>query len=58
MENCTVYDGHARFESPRVVSVGEERITADRIFINVGGRAVVPPMPGLEHDPSTSPTAP
>ena len=26
MENCTVYQGHARFESPRQVSVGAERI--------------------------------
>ena len=49
MDNCTVYQGHARFESPRVVSIGDERITADRIFLNVGGRAIVPPMPGLEH---------
>jgi len=48
MQNCTVYEGHARFESPREVSVGEERLTAGRIFINVGGRAVVPPMPGLD----------
>jgi pyruvate/2-oxoglutarate dehydrogenase complex dihydrolipoamide dehydrogenase (E3) component len=48
MANCTVYQGHARFESARVVGVGGERITADRIFINVGGRAIVPPMPGLE----------
>jgi pyruvate/2-oxoglutarate dehydrogenase complex dihydrolipoamide dehydrogenase (E3) component len=48
MENCTVYEGHARFESPRDISVGPDRLTADRIFINVGGRAVVPPMPGLE----------
>jgi len=48
LENCTVYEGHARFESPREVSVGQERITADRIFINVGGRAAVPPMPGLD----------
>ena len=48
MENCTVYQGHARFESPAEVSVGAERLTADRIFINVGGRANVPPMPGLD----------
>src|SRR2546422_11022347 len=48
MKNCTVYEGHARFESPREVSVGKDRIAADRIFINVGGRAAVPPMPGLE----------
>ena len=51
MENCTVYEGHARFESPRLVSVGQERITADRIFINGGGRVAVPPMPGLGHVP-------
>ena len=49
MEHCTVYEGHARFESASVVRVGDQRITADRIFVNVGGRALVPPMPGLEH---------
>jgi pyruvate/2-oxoglutarate dehydrogenase complex dihydrolipoamide dehydrogenase (E3) component len=48
MANCAVYEGHARFESPRDVSVGDDRLTADRIFINVGGRAAVPRMPGLE----------
>jgi pyruvate/2-oxoglutarate dehydrogenase complex dihydrolipoamide dehydrogenase (E3) component len=47
-ERCTVYQGHARFVSPREVSVGEHRLTADRIFINVGARARVPPLPGLE----------
>src|SRR5215472_5575447 len=47
MENCTVYDGHARLESPREVSVGQARLSAERVFINVGGRAVVPDMPGL-----------
>ena len=48
MENCTVYDGQARFESARDISVGEDRLTSERIFINVGGRAVVPLMPGLD----------
>jgi len=48
MDNCTVYEGHARFESPHDVSVGPQRLTAPRIFINVGGRAVVPQMPGLD----------
>jgi pyruvate/2-oxoglutarate dehydrogenase complex dihydrolipoamide dehydrogenase (E3) component len=47
MENCTVYQGHARFESAHEVSVGEERLHADKIFINVGGRALVPDIPGL-----------
>ncbi len=48
LENCTVYEGHARFESPKEVSVGAERLTAEQIFINVGGRAIVPDMPGLD----------
>jgi pyruvate/2-oxoglutarate dehydrogenase complex dihydrolipoamide dehydrogenase (E3) component len=48
LENCIVYEGQARFESPQEVSVGPHRLTAKRIFINVGGRAVVPEMPGLD----------
>src|SRR5215471_13182417 len=48
LPNCTVIEGHARFESPDEVSVGADRISAGKIFINVGGRAVVPKMPGLE----------
>jgi pyruvate/2-oxoglutarate dehydrogenase complex dihydrolipoamide dehydrogenase (E3) component len=48
MKNCTVFEGHARFESPREISVGEYRLASGRIFINVGGRAVVPEMPGLD----------
>jgi pyruvate/2-oxoglutarate dehydrogenase complex dihydrolipoamide dehydrogenase (E3) component len=48
MKNCTVYRGHARFESPWEIGVGAERLASDRIFINAGGRAVVPSMPGLE----------
>ena len=51
MENCTVYQGHARFESPREVAVGSEKLTAERIFINAGGRARVPPLPGLDQVP-------
>jgi len=48
MENCTVYQGHARFESAQEVSVGEERLRAEKIYINAGGRATVPPLPGLD----------
>ena len=51
MKNCTVYQGHARFESAKEVSAGSERLRADRIFINVGGRAVLPHMPGIEEVP-------
>jgi pyruvate/2-oxoglutarate dehydrogenase complex dihydrolipoamide dehydrogenase (E3) component len=46
-KNVTVYQGSARFESAREVSIGAARLTADRIFINVGGRAVIPDLPGL-----------
>jgi pyruvate/2-oxoglutarate dehydrogenase complex dihydrolipoamide dehydrogenase (E3) component len=51
MANCTVYQGHARFESPHEISVGDVRLTAEKIFINVGGRAVVPQIPGLDQVP-------
>lgn len=51
MQNCTVYEGHARFESPKEVRVGNELLTSDRIFINVGGRAIVPSLPGIDEIP-------
>ncbi|CAB3710044.1 FAD-containing oxidoreductase [Trinickia soli] len=48
LENCTVYRGHARFESAHVVRVDDELLEADRIYINVGGRALIPSMQGLD----------
>ena len=48
LENCRVYEAHARFASPREVQAGGEILTSDRIFINVGARATVPDIPGLE----------
>jgi pyruvate/2-oxoglutarate dehydrogenase complex dihydrolipoamide dehydrogenase (E3) component len=48
LENCQVYEGHARFTSTHEVAVGKEVLSADRIFINVGGRAAVPTIPGLD----------
>ena len=47
MDGLTVIEGHARFESPDVVRVGEHLLKAPRIFINVGGRAGVPDIPGV-----------
>ena len=47
MDNCTVYEGHGHFEGAHTVSVDEEQLQADKIFINVGGRAVIPHFPGL-----------
>ncbi len=49
MDKVQLIRGHARFESADTVSVQGRRLTAPRIFINVGGRAVSPDMPGL-HD--------
>ncbi len=48
LSNGTVYYGHARFESARTVRVNDELLESDKIFINVGARALVPPMPGLD----------
>ncbi len=48
MERCTVFRGHAAFVSPHEVSINGETISAERIFINVGGRANVPDMPGID----------
>jgi len=49
--NVTVIEGHARFESPTAVRVNGDTLQADRIFINAGGRALVPPMPGIDQVP-------
>jgi pyruvate/2-oxoglutarate dehydrogenase complex dihydrolipoamide dehydrogenase (E3) component len=48
LKGCTVLEGHGRFVGPKRVQVGDEALTAEKIFINVGGRAVIPPIPGLD----------
>ena len=47
MENLTVYEGHGRFESANTVSVSGDLLEADKIILNVGGRASIPDMPGI-----------
>jgi len=47
MDGCTLIRGHARFEDPHTIRVDDEVLRADRIYLNVGGRAVVPDIPGL-----------
>ena len=49
--NCTVYEGHARLAGPRAVRVNGGLIESERIFLNVGARAFIPPMPGLDGVP-------
>jgi pyruvate/2-oxoglutarate dehydrogenase complex dihydrolipoamide dehydrogenase (E3) component len=51
LQGCTVHAGHGRFVGPKEVKVGDEILKADKIFINVGGRALVPPIPGLDQTP-------
>ncbi|MCG5238588.1 FAD-containing oxidoreductase [Azospirillum doebereinerae] len=51
MAGCTVIEGHARFEGPDRVRVGAELLSAPRIFVNVGGRAAVPGLPGVTEVP-------
>ncbi|WP_123025808.1 FAD-containing oxidoreductase [Mycolicibacterium stellerae] len=47
MDNCTLIRGHARFTDPHTIAVDGQVLQAGKIFLNVGGRAVVPDMPGL-----------
>jgi len=51
LEGCTVYEGHARFVAEKQVAVNDRVLEAERVFINVGGRASVPPIPGLDQVP-------
>lgn len=47
MDGLTIMEGHAQFEDPGVVRVGESLLKAPRIFVNVGCRASLPDMPGV-----------
>ncbi len=51
MKNCTVYTAHAKFESPTTVRVGDgpdNLLEAPQIFLNTGGRASIPKLPGID----------
>src|SRR5207247_5374314 len=47
-ENLTVYEGHARFADAHRVRVADELLEAHKFFINVGGRASVPPLRAID----------
>jgi pyruvate/2-oxoglutarate dehydrogenase complex dihydrolipoamide dehydrogenase (E3) component len=51
LDGCTVYEGHARLVGDKKVAVNGFELDADRIFINVGGRASIPPIAGLDQVP-------
>jgi pyruvate/2-oxoglutarate dehydrogenase complex dihydrolipoamide dehydrogenase (E3) component len=51
LQGCTVYEGHARFIAAKTVVVNGSALSADRIFLNVGARAAIPAIPGLDQVP-------
>ena len=51
LQGCAVYEAHAMFIGPKQIKIGDEVLRADKIFINVGGRAVIPSIPGLDEVP-------
>ena len=52
LQGCTVYEGHGRFVAEKKVAVNGSELAADQIFINVGARAAIPPIPGLDQVPT------
>ena len=50
-ESVSLFEDWGRFEGPRQIRVGDEVMTADRIYINAGARPRVPEIPGLETVP-------
>lgn len=57
LQNCTVYQGHARFESPRSVSIDGQELSSEQVFINVGGRPRIPAFPGIDRVPFLTSTS-
>src|ERR1700748_3035610 len=56
IDRCTIVHGHARFVGPRELTVGDRRLRAQKVFLNVGGRAGVPAWSGLSDVPWLSST--
>src|SRR5690606_33719139 len=51
LKHGKVYRGHARFVGWNEMQVDSEKLSADKIFLDVGGRPLVPKMPGVESVP-------
>jgi len=48
IDGCKIVRGHARFVGLREIAVGERRLRAHNVFLDVGGRASAPSWPGLD----------
>lgn len=51
MPGLRIFHGHGRFTGPHRVTVNGEELVAEKIFINVGGRPLVPDWPALQEVP-------
>ncbi len=52
LKHTEVIVGEARFSGPRTLQVIGRTLTAPRIFLNLGGRAVLPDLPGVHDIPT------
>ncbi len=52
LAQAEVLAGDARFVAPSTLEVAGRRLTAPRIFLNVGGRSVRPDLPGVDSVPT------
>jgi pyruvate/2-oxoglutarate dehydrogenase complex dihydrolipoamide dehydrogenase (E3) component len=52
LAQAEVIVGEARFTAPRTLRVGARELTAPRIFLNLGGRAMLPDLPGVRDVPT------
>jgi len=51
MKHCTVIHGEARFVGPVSVTVSGDMLQAKQIFLNVGTRAAIPKLGGIDEVP-------
>jgi pyruvate/2-oxoglutarate dehydrogenase complex dihydrolipoamide dehydrogenase (E3) component len=51
LKGATVYRGHARFTGSKIIKVNDEELSSERIFVDVGGRPLVPKLRGIEGVP-------
>ena len=52
VNGLTLVHGHARLTGPNSVDVAGQVFEAERIFVNVGARAVLPDLPGVRNVPT------
>ncbi len=50
-KNVTLLRGWGRFVGPRTLEVDGERLTGERVYLDVGSRSVPPPLSGLDDVP-------